>query len=262
MALSLPAEHPVILTYHSVSEGDSPLKTSPTLFAQQVEWLVARENVINVASLSELMDHWGDLDFLAPRTVILTFDDGYSDFFTDAAPILLKHKLPATVFLPTSFVGRSNAWPGQPAWVKEEPLMTWEQIKELAAAGIDFGSHTISHPDLTTLSQEQIERELAESKREIEQRTDRPVKTFCYPYGKWNPAVRDATARHYGSACSTIAGTVRETDDRRLLPRVDAHYLRDPRWFRAMFTRRFEAYIAARRLVRRVRGQPEGGYPS
>ncbi len=262
MALSLPAEHPIILTYHSVSEGDSPVKVSPALFAQQMEWLVARENVINVASLSDLMDHWGDLDFLTPRTVILTFDDGYADFYTNAAPVLLKHKLPATVFLPTSFVGSTNAWPGQPSWVKEEPLMNWQQIQELADAGFDFGSHTVSHPDLTALPPEEIEHELVESKRLIEERAGQNiVEHFCYPYGKWNSAVRDATVRHYRSACSTIAGTVRDTDDHRLLPRVDAHYLRDPRWFRAMFTRRFEAYIAARRLVRRVRRQPEGGYP-
>jgi peptidoglycan/xylan/chitin deacetylase (PgdA/CDA1 family) len=262
MALSLPAEHPVILTYHSIAEGDSPLKISPTLFAQQMDWLVASQNVINVAPLSDLADAWGHLDRLAPRTVILTFDDGYADFYTHAAPVLLKHKLPATVFLPTSFVGRSNAWPGQPAWVKEEPLMNWQQIRELAEAGTDFGSHTVSHPDLTALSPEQVERELAESKQEIEQRTGRKVEHFCYPYGKWNAAVREAIARHFRAACSTIAGTVRDTDDHRLLPRVDAHYLRDRMWFRAMFTRRFEAYIAARRLVRRVRGQPEGGYPS
>lgn len=262
MALFLPSEHPVILTYHSISEGDSPLKISPALFAQQMERLAASESVINVASLSDLMDHWDDFDHLPPRTVILTFDDGYADFYTNAAPVLLKRKLPATVFLPTSYVGRSNAWPGQPSWVKEEPLMNWEQIKELAQASIDFGSHTVNHPDLTTLSPQEVERELAESKREIEQHTSRPVHHFCYPYGRWNQATRDATLRHYSSACSTIAGTVRNTEDAQLLPRVDAHYVRNPHWFRAMFTRRFEAYIAARRLVRRARRQPEGGYPS
>lgn len=263
MTLSLPAERPVILTYHSVSEGDSPLKTSPALFARQMEWLTASASVISVASLSDLADRWGHLHHLPPRTVILTFDDGYADFYTHAAPMLLQHKLPATVFLPTSYVGRSNAWPGQPPWVQEEPLLTWEQIKELAAAGIHFGSHTVTHPDLTELAPAEVERELAESKREIERHTGPDsVAHFCYPYGKWNPAVRDATTPHYRSACSTIAGTVRKTDDHRLLPRVDAHYVRDPRWFRAMFTRRFEAYIAARRLVRRLRGQPEGGYPS
>lgn len=252
------AAHPVILTYHSLSNGDSPLKISPALFTEQMEWL---KQHARVASLQVLAEAVHNRLALPPQTVVLTFDDGYADFYTHAAPVLLNHKLPATVFLPTAYVGRSNSWPGQPAWVKEEPLMNWDQIKELAAAGIDFGSHTVNHPDLTTLSPEQVERELAESKREIEQHSGQTVAHFCYPYGKWNPAVRDATVRHYRSACSTIAGTVRDTDDHRLLPRVDAHYVRDPRWFRSLFTRRCEAYIAARRLIRRVRRQPEGGYP-
>lgn len=251
------ADHPVILTYHSISEGDSPLKISSALFAEQMAWLTANASVI---ALDQLVgQRTGQID---RRNVILTFDDGYADFYTHAAPVLLRLKLPAIVFLPTAYVGRTNGWPGQPGWVKEEPLMTWDQIKELANAGMEFGSHTVNHPDVTQLAPADLERELAESKREIEQRTGRRAEHFCYPYGKWNPPVRDATARHYRSACTTIAGTAGHTDDHRLLPRVDAHYLRSPRLFRAMFTRRFEAYISARRLIRRLRGQPEGGYRS
>ncbi len=262
MALSLPAGRPIILTYHSISEGDSPLQTSPPLFAQQMEWLVARGSVINAASLSDLADHWSDLDNLAPRSVILTFDDAYADFYTHAAPVLRAHKLPATVFLPTAYVGRTNAWPGQPVWVKETPLMSWEQIAELAQAGIQFGSHTVNHPDLTALPPAEAERELAESRRSIEERTGHKVEHFCYPYGKWNAAVCDAASRVYRTACSTIAGTVPHRSNIHLLPRVDAHYVRDPRLFRSMFTRRFDAYIAARRTIRRLRGAPEGGYPT
>jgi len=258
MTASRAAAHPVILTYHSISEGDSPLKVSPKLFAEQMEWLAANTNV---TSLSELVDLKNDLT-VGHRLVVLTFDDGYADFYSNAAPVLRRLKLPATVFVPTSYVGGTNVWPGQPAWVKEEPLMHWQQIKELSEAGIEFGSHTVSHPDLTAQQVAVVEHELCQSKREIEQRISQPADNFCYPYGKWNQAVRDLTMRHYKSACSTIAGVVTEKDDHRVLPRVDAHYVRNPRWFRAMFTRRFEAYIATRRLIRRARGQPEGGYPS
>jgi len=259
MAASRAAAHPVILTYHSISERDSPLKISPPLFAEQMEWLAANADVI---SLPELVDLHGDLRWAAYRTVALTFDDAFADFYTNAAPVLQRLKLPATVFVPTSFVGRTNAWPGQPAWVNEEPLMNWQQIKELAERGIDFGSHTVTHPDLTALPEADADRELEQSKREIEQQTGRPADHFCYPYGKWNQTVRDLTMRFYKSACSTIAGTLADEGDHRVMPRVDAHYVRNPRWFRAMFTRRFEAYIATRRLIRRARGQPEGGYPS
>jgi len=259
MAASRAAAHPVILTYHSISEGDSPLKISPPLFAEQMEWLASKTNVV---SISELLDPCEDLRRIGNRVVVLTFDDAYADFYSNAAPVLQRLKLPATVFVPTSFVGRTNAWPGQPAWVHEESLMNWQQIKELTERGVDLGSHTVTHPDLTALSEATAERELEQSKREIEQQTGCPADHFCYPYGKWNQAVRDLTMRFYKSACSTIAGTLADEDDHRAMPRVDAHYVRNPRWFRAMFTRRFEAYIATRRLIRRARGQPEGGYPS
>ncbi|MGH9861128.1 MAG: polysaccharide deacetylase family protein [Candidatus Acidiferrales bacterium] len=256
------ANHLVILTYHSISAGDSPLNISPALFTEQMEWLASHTSVM-------ALDHviGQPTDAIDRRTVILTFDDGYADFYSNAAPILLKLKLPAIVFLPTAHVGRTNGWPGQPAWVKEEPLMTWDQVKELADAGIEFGSHTVNHPDLTQLAPTHLERELADSRREIEQRSGRTVAHFCYPYGKWNGAVRDATLRHYRSACTTIAGTLRDMpqragSDHGLLPRVDAHYVRNPGLFRTMFTQRFEAYIAARRLIRWARRQPEGGYPS
>ncbi|MGH9792702.1 MAG: polysaccharide deacetylase family protein, partial [Candidatus Acidiferrales bacterium] len=162
------ADHPVILTYHSISEGDSPLKISSALFAEQMAWLTANASVI---ALDQLVgQRTGQID---RRNVILTFDDGYADFYTHAAPVLLRLKLPAIVFLPTAYVGRTNGWPGQPGWVKEEPLMTWDQIKELANAGMEFGSHTVNHPDVTQLAPADLERELAESKREIEQRTGR-----------------------------------------------------------------------------------------
>lgn len=249
------AHSPVILTYHSIAEGDSPLKISPALFTEQMEWLAANASVCTLAQLL------AGRDSLGPRPVILTFDDGYLDFYTYAAPVLRRLTLPAIIFLPTGYVGRTNGWPGQPSWVKEEPLMNWEQVKELADAGIEFGSHTVSHPDLCALKPAEIERELAESSREIEKRTSRKVEHFCYPYGKWSIAVQRIVGANYRSACTTIAGTVAADSPPTLLPRVDAHYVRNPRWFRAMFTRQFEAYVAARRLIRRVRRQPEGGYP-
>jgi len=249
------AQCTVILTYHSIAEGASPLKIPPLLFAEQMAWLAANAKVISLRDfLSQGSRPAGE------RCVVLTFDDGYADFHQHAAPVLLRLQLPATVFLPTGYVGRSNAWPGQPAWVKEEPLLDWKQVKELAEAGVPFESHTVSHPDLCAVDASTLARELAESAREIESHTGRKVEHFCYPYGRLNAAVREAVAQHYKGACSTVAGLAAAGFDPFVLPRVDAHYVRSPRWFRAMFTRQFRAYVETRRLVRKVRGQPEGGY--
>lgn len=248
---------PVILTYHSISEGNSPLEISPALFTEQMEWLKANAHVAPLADVVRILS--GSESF-PPRTVALTFDDGFRDFFVAAAPVLLRLRLPATVFLPTSFIGKKNDWPGQPGWVTPQPLMEWPEIRKLAEQGIAFGSHSVTHPDLTKLSPAELASELERSKIEIESHTGQPPEFFCYPYGRLNPAVRAATKQFYCGACSTGAGVVQANADPYALPRVDAHYVRKPKWFQSLFTRRFEAYIATRRAIRRLRGQPEGNY--
>jgi len=231
---------------------------SSTLFAEQMEWLKRNATVVVLAEVvATLAEHRP----LPERGVVLTFDDGFHDFYTDAVPVLRRLGFPATVFLPTAYCGKTNAWPGQPSWVDEQALMNWRQICELAEEGIEFGAHSVTHPVLTELSAADAEREIAESKREIETRTARPVRFFCYPYGRWNPAVRELVQTHYRGACSTAAGMVSPDTDPFVLPRVDAHYVRTSLCFRSLFTWRFRAYLGARRLVRRLRRQPEG-YPS
>src|SRR5260370_16396877 len=108
------SHNPVILTYHSISHGDSPLKISPELFAEQMEWL--RDNA-RVVSLSEIVAALASHRPLPERTVVLTFDDGFQDFYTSAAPLLHRWPLPPTVFLPTAYSGRPNRCPPHPACV-------------------------------------------------------------------------------------------------------------------------------------------------
>ncbi len=205
------SHNPVILTYHSISHGDSPLKISPELFAEQMEWL--RDNA-RVVSLGEIVAALASRRPLPERTVVLTFDDGFHDFYTSAAPLLHRWGLPATVFLATGYCGRTNGWPGQPDWVDREPLLNWEHVAELARQGFSFGAHSVSHPVLTRLPVVEAQREILQCK-----------------------ARSDLFA----------------------LPRADAHYVRHRRLFRMLFTGRFLAYLATRRLIRRVRRAPEGG---
>lgn len=251
------ARCPIILTYHSISEGDSPLSVSPELFAEQMEWL--HDNV-RVATLREVVVPLAEHRPLPERTVALTFDDGFRDFYTSAAPVLRRLDLRATVFLPTGHCGKTNKWAGQPQWVAERALLDWAQIIELAKDGFDFGSHSISHPNLTALSGEEAENEIAGSKAQIEERVGRRVTMFAYPYGRWSSFVRDIVSRHYQGACSTGAGVVEANADPFALPRVDVHYVRHPALFRMAFTGSFRAYLVARRLIRRIRRQPEGLY--
>ena len=248
---------PVILTYHSISDGDSPLKISLRLFTEQMEWLRAN---VRVAPLAEVVVALAERKLLPERTVALTFDDGFRDFYSSAAPVLRHFGFTATIFLPTGYCGRTNRWPGQPEWVAKEALLDWQEVAGLARNGFSFGAHSINHVVLPALSVDEAEHEIAGSKAQIEEHTGQRVDLFAYPYGLWSPTVRDIVSRHYRGACSTGAGVVEQDADPFALPRVDAHYIRRPALFRMLFTGSFVAYISTMRLIRRIRRQPEGLY--
>lgn len=246
----------VILTYHSVSKGHSPLKISPALFADQMEWLSRNTSVLPLPDLVEALERGAPLP---QRSVALTFDDGFMDFYVEAAPILRKFRLHGTIFLPTSYCERTNAWPGQPKWVEEQPLLTWRQIRELADQGFGFGSHSATHAALTDLDATDLESELITSRREIETRINRPVEYFAYPYGRWDSCVHEAARRQYRGACSTAAYFLTPGADLFALPRIDVYYLQYGPCFRSLFAARLQAYLALRRSIRRLRGKSEGG---
>ncbi len=248
---------PVILMYHSIEDGDSPLQVPPPLFAQQMEWLRAH---VRVLRLGEVVSRLAERQPLPERAVVLTFDDGFADFARHAAPVLLRLGLPATVFLPTQYCGGSNNWPGQPEWVKPEPLLSWAEIRRLAGEGIEFGAHTRNHCRLSAVPLEVAREEIRLSREDIQTHAGITADFFCYPYGMWNRQVRDLVALSYRAACSTVAAAVSPDTDPFALPRVDVHYLRRTSLFRSLFTPRFRAYVWVRRAVRRLRGQPEGAY--
>ncbi len=137
---------------------------------------------------------------LPPKPVMLTFDDGYSDNFDVAAPILEKYGFPATFYIITEKVG-----------VPE--YMTWDQIVSLDRSGMDIGSHTATHPDLTTLGAADLRQELSGSAETLKNKLGHPVYWLCYPAGKYDGDVlkfsRDAG---YLLATSTEPGEQQSSD--------------------------------------------------
>jgi peptidoglycan/xylan/chitin deacetylase (PgdA/CDA1 family) len=247
----------IILAYHSISEGRPPLRVPPPLFEWQVSWL---ESNAHVMPLEEVVVALANRSALPDRAVALTFDDGFLDFYSSAAPLLRKARMPATVFLPTDYCGRTNRWPGQPDWVEEQPLMGWNHISELAGQGISFAPHSASHPHMTQLPDDTLVHEIVTSKQEIECRLGKPTQVFCYPYGDWDTRVRSLLTPHYLAACSTRTAIASSAADLYSLPRVDAHLVRHPALFRRLFTLLFPPYLRARGTVRKLRGQPESAY--
>jgi len=237
----------VILTYHSISKGPSPLCIPPDVFAGQMSWLKANAHVVPLTVLVESLAH----DQPMPqRTVALTFDDGFADFYTEAAPTLRRLELTAVVFLPAAHCGRIASWDVQAGG---RPLMSWAQIRELAAQGLSFGSHSMTHPALISLTDTELAYELAESKRSIEAEIGQDVRFFCYPYGCFDERTRRAVTSYYsGGACSTNPRALARAEDLFTLPRIDAHYVRNFAMFRSIFTGRFRLYLCARRFMRNL----------
>lgn len=157
------------------------------------------------------------------RVVILNFDDGYDNTYTAAYPILKKYGLTATVYVISGFIGT----PG---------YLTEAQIQELAKAGWEIGSHTITHPDLAHITTEQVKIELTESKKTLAKITGQEVTTLCYPAGKYDTAViKIAKEVGYVFARTTEPGIVTnlkkpyELPARRVLPSMGLETWK--RWF-------------------------------
>jgi peptidoglycan/xylan/chitin deacetylase (PgdA/CDA1 family) len=190
-----------ILMYHSISDDltRDRFALSPRRFAAQMAWLAANE--FRGVSVREAMAASPNRH---QRTVVLTFDDGFLDTYLRAFPILVQHGFAATVFLPTGHVGGMNEW--EDGAVATKPLMGWDQIAEMAAAGIEFGSHTVSHLDLRNVRQNTIMNELAESKEVIEHKLGANVLSFAYPYGYFRPDMPEMLAEtgyEYGLLAAT-----------------------------------------------------------
>lgn len=209
-----------------------------------------RENDYTVVSLAKLVENLNSKEMFSPKTVGLTFDDGFQNFYTEAFPILAEHDFTATVFLVTGFCGRANDWAGNPPNLPRSQLLSWREIKELNTHGIEFGAHTKTHPDLTRISIAEARREIIESKIEIANALGCQTKTFAYPYGKYNAAVRCLAARNFQVACSVKLEKISAASDYHALARVDAYYLQNPKVFAALSTKTFDCYLQFRRSLR------------
>jgi peptidoglycan/xylan/chitin deacetylase (PgdA/CDA1 family) len=170
--------------YHSISDSTEPgvkpyyrTVTSPRRFAEQMRWLAsAGYRGVTLSEGLEWLHESGRRS--SEKPVVLTFDDGFSDFATAAVPVLQEFHFHATMFLPTAFIGKSAAR----RQFNGRDCMTWAEARRLQREGMEFGSHTVSHPKLVKLSWPEVESEVTNSKDEIEQQLGCAVPGFAYPY--------------------------------------------------------------------------------
>jgi len=187
-----------ILCYHSVVDGKLPAQGDPhkqhipvSLFVQHLEYLQRNYRII---SLSEFNQSRRENQPLSDYSVVLTFDDGFEDFYWVAAPQLAQRGLPATIFVITDRA--SNLLPPN-----GESFLSWDEIKELASAGVIIGSHTCSHPNLRDLTVDEVARELSESRAAILKNVSQSEVPLSYPFGQTSKAISEV-AEASGYCCA------------------------------------------------------------
>jgi peptidoglycan/xylan/chitin deacetylase (PgdA/CDA1 family) len=174
-------------------------------FESHLRWLAAKGFSSVPLSVAGRVFDAGLTEPLPARSVVLTFDDGYRDNYDFAWPLLKRYGFTATIFLVSDAVGGYNHFdaglPGDPV-----PMLSWEQVREMHAAGIAFGSHTCSHPDsLVHLDDERLGYELAASKATLEEGLNAEIDEFSYPHDQLDGRVEAAVeAAGYRLACAGV----------------------------------------------------------
>lgn len=168
-----------ILMYHSIADEDETgvhpyyrTATAPRVFAAQMESLQRAGS--SVIGLGEAIHRSSEPK--AVKSVVVTFDDGFRNFYTNAFPVLNRYGFTATMFLPTAHIGESQLS------FKGKECLSWSEVRELQNYGISFGSHTVTHPQLHDCDAHAIKEEVVGSKRTIEQKLGCAVQSFSYPY--------------------------------------------------------------------------------
>jgi Polysaccharide deacetylase len=214
-----------VLMYHSISEASettvSPYyrtTTHPGVFDLHMRHLYVHG--YSVVSLGEAVDVLEVDSDIQGKSAVLTFDDGYRDFYTNAFPILKKYGFTATMFVPTGAINQRGPFKGK-------PVMTWDEIRELKGQGIQFGSHTVTHPKLQDMPLQDVKYELEISKAHLEEELDQSITAFCYPYAfpeentTFILALREMMVdAGYHYATGTRVGTLKKSDDPYFIKRL------------------------------------------
>lgn len=236
----------VFLGYHSVVDGGPPfLSIAPS---QLDAHLVALRRAGYAAGTLEALRPLAEGDRPDRPRAFLTFDDGYVDNFREAMPLLREHGFSGLFFILPSRVddGGPLDWDGVARERRAFPdvmrSMDWAMVEEMADAGMELGSHTVSHPRLPDLGDEQLAQELLDSRRRIAERLGR-CDCLAYPFGKWDARVERAAAAAGYEFAFTLPFGAQTSASPLSIPRVTVDHRDDARRFQ------FKLSPAGRRLL-------------
>jgi peptidoglycan/xylan/chitin deacetylase (PgdA/CDA1 family) len=203
-----------VLMYHEIAEATttpSGLAVAPEAFADQLAYLRdAGFTAVTAGALAKILT--GGAGALPERPVVLTFDDGYRDFYSTALPLLKQYGHTATVFQTTGWVGTQ---------LGTRAMLNWRELAEITEAGIEIGAHTHQHPELDRLSGDKLRDELDAPKRMLEDKLGLAVPGLAYPFGLWNARARRASrAAGYAYAYAVRSAMATSGSDPFTLPRL------------------------------------------
>jgi peptidoglycan/xylan/chitin deacetylase (PgdA/CDA1 family) len=191
--------------YHSISQEATakyrPFAVPPALFADQMAYLHQHGYTpITVTQFINARTKEGRA--LPERSVVLTFDDGFADFFTQALPVLQQYSFTATLYVATGFIGSTSRWL-QAEGEATRQMLTWEQLTEISACGIECGGHTHWHRQLDLLPLTMAQGEIVHCKKLLEDHLGQKVLSFAYPHGYHSTAIKRLVQEAgYTSACA------------------------------------------------------------
>lgn len=208
---------PVLMYHHITNELNGTrfpkLRISTEAFARQLDTL--QRLGYQTVTLGQAIRRGAP-----PNGVVLTFDDGFRNFYTHAWPLLKHRGMVATVFLVTNTLDGINTWDlvkGEP----EERIMSRDEVRELAAQGVEFGGHTHTHMNLTTLDDRGLIREITGCQKVLSDLFGASSRVFSYPYGLWNKKVAQAVERAgFDAACVTQPGKLDNATPAYCVPRI------------------------------------------
>jgi peptidoglycan/xylan/chitin deacetylase (PgdA/CDA1 family) len=210
----------VILNYHSI-QPDEPYSTPPDQFALQVEWLKEHYRLL---SLPEWLEHVARGTHDARPAALVSFDDGFENFFEFAYPVLQRFRAPSLLFVTTGFLEGGCGVEERLAMYRNLPPLSWAQLVEVQRNGVTIGSHTHRHLNLGLATPAEVAEELRHSKALLEDRLGTPIPYFAFPWGQRRnigratlPLLRECG---YAAACSTLWGRNTTATERFLMRRV------------------------------------------
>jgi peptidoglycan/xylan/chitin deacetylase (PgdA/CDA1 family) len=263
MAQSLP-----ILVYHAISDKATspfrPYAVSPGRFAEHVA--ILQDLGCVALTLSDAAQRLFNGATLPERSVVLTFDDAFGDFAAYAVPTLTAANFPATLFVPSAYIGATSRWLTREG-EDRRPVMSWSEIRGVVEAGIEVGAHSHTHPELDRLSNTDLQDELERPKTLLEEGLAQAVDAVAYPFGYHSRRVRRAArAAGYAFACAGGNLSAHPDSDRWAIPRLTVKPTADSAVLRQLVTGRTGRYDVVvsetKRLITRAQRSISSAAPA